>query len=100
MPKTSIKLFALFKYPFQRRTVLLLFFSQCFILFLLLAAPAEASAIEEVSLGEIDLELCSSFVIWVGKIGSRKASGKLAKFSLSMLVALKVFSVWRAFELT
>ena len=38
MPKTSIKLFAIFKYPF--RAALLLFFSQCFILFLILCSSS------------------------------------------------------------
>ena len=68
MPKTSIKLFALFKYPFQRRATLLLFLVNVSYCFLFCAVAAEASAIEEVSLGEIDLELCSSFMIWLGKI--------------------------------
>ena len=39
MPKTSIKLFALFKYPFQRRASLLLF-NQCFIPFLILCSSS------------------------------------------------------------
>ena len=53
MPKTSIKLFAL---------LLLLIFSHVSYCFFFCAAAAEASAIEEVSSGEIDLKLGSSFM--------------------------------------
>ena len=64
MPKTSIKLFAFFKYLFQRHVALLLFLINVSYCFLFCAA----AAIEEENLGEIDLELCSSFMIWLGKI--------------------------------
>ena len=74
MPKTSIELFALFNV------------SYCFFF---CAAAAEASAIEEVGSGEIDLELgffVSDLRSGLAKFGSRNSSMN----SLSVYVHLSV----------